>query len=46
MFKEKDTVCIVSCSDGMLPENQGKIEELKKSILPDGLAGSGKSVFV
>ena len=30
MFKEKDTVCIVSCSDGMLPENQGKIEELKK----------------
>ena len=37
MFKEKDTVCIVSCSDGMLPENQGKIEELKKVFYQMGL---------
>lgn len=37
MFKKKDTVCIVSCSDGMLPENQGKIEELKKVFYRMGL---------
>lgn len=37
MFKGKDTVCIVSCSDGMLPENQGKIEELKKVFYQMGL---------
>ena len=37
MFKEKDTVCIVSCSDGRLPENQGKIEELKKVFYQMGL---------
>lgn len=37
MFKEKDTVCIVSCSDGILPENRGKIEELTKVFHQMGL---------